>query len=602
MSKGRQKKRVAESTAQSRAAQRPTAGAVSSVSLPSGLKWKPALALTAVILLATAIVFWPVRHYEFVSFDDPDYVAKNPIVASIRAGHGLWPPLVKGYANNWIPLAWLSHWLDIQLFGMNAGWHHVVNLLMHLASTGLLLLVLFRVTGAIGRSAVVAGLFALHPLHVESVAWVAERKDVLSTLLTMLTLWSYVWYSSKPRLGRYLVVLSLFALGLMAKPMLVTLPFLLLLLDVWPLGRISISALSRQRAAVAPLAAEKIPLLLLTVISSIITYSVQRSSGAMVAAELLPVSRRIGNALVAYVTYIGKMIWPSKLAVLYPFRQAIPVWEVIGSAIILIAASVLAIRLARSYPYVFAGWFWYLGALVPVIGLVQVGNQALADRYTYVPLIGLFIIIAWSAGDLSKRLPLPRIALPVAACIVLVVCGVITRGQLSSWQNSLTLWQRAVAVTEDNAVAHSNLGVIYGDLGRTAEEVAEYTETLRLNPANVNAHINLGIVLANQGKLQDAIEHYLAALRVDRNRGDIHNALGAAYLEQGKIDDAIHEFEEAVRLRPDDARWRYNAGYAYEIKGDRSSAARQYQAALAINPSYAEARAALENLARSQPK
>ena len=587
------------------------------------------------LIAANLIVYASLQHHGFVNFDDGDYVGENPMVARGLTWHGVSWAFTTGYASNWHPLTWLSHMLDVQLYGLNPGPHHLTNLLFHIANTLLLFGLLHRTTGALGRSAFVAGLFAVHPLHVESVTWVAERKDVLSTLFAMLTLWAYVAFTRRPSLHRYLAVFLLFALGLMAKPMLVTLPFVMLLLDFWPLGRLapalpaSRPAPSRGRA-IWVLVREKVPLLALTVVSSIVTFVVQRRGGSVMSLDAIPLGVRAANALVSYVAYTGKMLWPARLAVFYPYVRPLPGWWVAGASLGLLAVSVAVLWLGPRHPYLPVGWFWYVGTLVPVIGLVQVGSQPIADRYTYVPLIGLFIVVAWGVSDLAIRRPLGRVALPIAAGVVLLACAITARAQLQNWESSKALWEHALAVTTGNnvarnnlgnvlakqgefddaivqysaalrikpdyAFAHNNLGRVLANQGRISEAIEHYSAALRIEPDYADAHNNLGIVLAGQGKLDEAIAHYSRALRAKPDFADAHNNLGIALAKAGRADEAIHEFLEAVRIKPDYPEAHNNLGVVLVSKGRVGEAISQYSEALRLKPDYREARRSLEEL------
>jgi Flp pilus assembly protein TadD len=558
------------------------------------------------------IVYASVRHHDFVNFDDDDYVTANPVVLRGLTWHGVAWAFTTEHAVNWHPLTWLSHMLDVQLYGLDAGAHHLTNLLFHIGNTLLLFGLLHRMTGALGRSAFVAGLFAVHPLHVESVAWVAERKDVLSTLFWMLTLWAYIEYVKRPDLRqssrrRYAAVLLFFALGLMAKQMLVTLPLVLLLLDFWPLGRVGIGpnpaggwAPARDGWATAGrLVWEKLPLLALAAASSIATFVIHQRGGAVIILSAIPLQLRIENALVSYVVYIGKMLWPAGLAVLYPYPQSLSAWSVAVAFVTLTGISVAVIWAAPRRPYLPVGWFWYLGTLVPVIGLIQVGDQAIADRYTYIPLIGLFIIVAWGVPDLLVRWPLrrvvlPKIALPAAACLVILACAITARGQLEYWEDSTTLWTHTLAVTTRNNIAHNNLGATLADQGKTDEAIAHYSEALRIKSDYADAHNNLGVALADQGKLDEAIAHYSEALRIKPGYSDAHSNLGIALADQGNLDEAIAQFTEALRINPDSAKAHNNLGVALASQGKLDEAIAQFTEALQVKPDYADARNNLE--------
>jgi tetratricopeptide (TPR) repeat protein len=443
----------------------------------------------------------------------------------------------------------------------------------------------------------VAALFAVHPLHVESVAWVAERKDVLSTLFWMLTLWSYVSYVRQPQWHRYMLVVVCFALGLLAKPMLVTLPFVLLLLDYWPLGRVTLddaaapdergTRSSRQRGVVLRLLGEKTPLFALAAASSVATFVVQQHGGSVIRLELAPFVLRAENALVSYVAYIGKMLWPARLAAFYPYPPSLPIWQVIGAALILMAAFALALRAVRRYPYLLVGWLWYVGTLVPVIGLVQVGFQRMADRYTYIPLIGLFLIVAWGGSDLLRNWRHRRFVLAAAAGIVVAACAVTARGQVRTWENAVTLWQRDLNVTSGNFHAHKNLADALASRGKFDEAIPHYLEAVRLRPRYAEAHLRAGHVLFRTGRKNEAMAHYLDALSIRPDLEEAHNGLGVGLMEQGKDSEAIAHFMEGVRLKPKYADARHNLALALAKQGRRDEAIREMSTAVQIEPNEA---------------
>jgi protein O-mannosyl-transferase len=544
------------------------------------------LLIALALIVVTIAVYAGASKNDFVSYDDPKYVTENSTVSAGLTARGVSWALTTGTDANWFPLTWLSHMLDVQLYGTNAGGHHLTNVALHVANTLLLFGVLYWTTGALWRSGFVAALFAVHPLHVESVAWVAERKDVLSTLFMMLTLWAYVWYVRSPRASRYALVLLLFALGLMSKPMLVTLPCVLLLLDVWPLERVSFAA--NQRSTALRLVREKIPLFALAIVSSVVTFLVQRRGGAVVGLDAFPLSLRVENALVSYVAYIGKMLWPSRLAAFYPYPEFLSAGLVAGALLVLIAVSVVVIRARRRHPYFPVGWLWYLGTLLPVIGLVQVGNQAMADRYTYVPMIGLLIIAAWGIPDLVARSRYRSIALSSAAVLVIAANAITARAQVSNWRNSTTLFSHALAVTRDNHIAENNLGRALAADGKIPEAVAHYTEALRIRPGYATAHTNLGAALMKQGKLDEAIAHFREGLRLKPDLAEAHMDLAAALASQGKADEAIGHYAEAVRLKPDFAEAQGNWGLVLAGQGKPDEAITHYEEALRLNPSFAD--------------
>jgi Tfp pilus assembly protein PilF len=467
--------------------------------------------------LTTLIIFEQVRRSDFINYDDTAYVTENQHVRGGLAFNNILWAFAAAYGGNWHPITGLSHMLDCELFGLNPKWHHLVNLLFHAANTMLLFWVLKDMTGALWRSAFVAAAFALHPLHVESVAWVSERKDVLSTMFWLLTMAAYTRYTRFGGAKWYMVALLLFALGLMAKPMLVTLPFLLLLLDYWPLNRL------RNKRDIKNPALEKLPFFVLTVISSVITFLVQRKSGAMAGVDIMPLKMRFANAVVSYLRYVGKMVWPNKLAVFYPYQaDRLLFLEVAAAALVLLGISILVIMLASRHRYLPVGWFWYLGTLVPVIGLVQVGSQSMADRYTYVPLTGLFIIVAWALPELFVRWRYRDVVLGVSAAAVLLALSICTYFQLHHWRNSITLFSHALSVTNENILAHLNFGEALSSKGKPEEAMNHYRQALRIKPDFALAHVNLGDVLLSQGKFDEAIGHFRQALQA---RPDFPEAL-----------------------------------------------------------------------------
>jgi tetratricopeptide (TPR) repeat protein len=445
------------------------------------------------IIVATLTVYSQVRHYEFINFDDPEYVGDNIHVRAGLTASGVAWALHSFEAANWFPLTWLSHMIDYQLFGMDSGWSHLTNVWLHALSALLLYAVLLRMTSARWPSASVAFLFALHPLHVESVAWIAERKDILCALFWFLTMWFYARYVERPGVARYLMTAAAFGLGLMSKPMIVTLPFVLLLLDVWPLGR---AEWPWKWNSARSLLIEKLPFLAMAAGGSALTVLAQRAGGAVAPLAELSLSNRIGNALLSYVAYIRDMFWPSGLALLYPLPRTLPVAGVAAAGAALAAISVLAAVQFRKRPYLAIGWFWYLGTLVPVIGLVQVGTQARADRYTYIPLIGLFLMLAWGAAELAQRVPRARKAVVAAAALACSGCVAGTWFQIQYWASSETLFRHSLEVAEA-PLSHNNLGNALMAKGQLPEAIREFRAALRLLPRYADAHFNLGIALEN---------------------------------------------------------------------------------------------------------
>ena len=545
--------------------------------------------LAVAVAVATAAVYWQVSRYEFVNFDDDDYVTGNVHVQRGLTWEGIRWAFTTNHASNWHPLTWLSHALDCECFGRNAGGHHAVSVLLHVANTVLLFWVLRRMTGATWRSAGVAALFGVHPLHVQSVAWVAERKDVLSGLFWMLALWGYVRYVERPTRGRYAMVVGWYAMGLMAKPMVVTLPFVLLLLDYWPLGR------TRWRRSVVgnnppvrfgELVREKVPFFALAAVSCGVTIWAQWR--AINSLERLPLGARMANAVVSYVWYMEKAVWPSGLAVFYPYRVW-PPGAVIMAGAILVAVSGVVIRRVRREPHLAVGWFWFLGALAPAIGLVQVGSQSMADRYTYLPLIGLFIMLCWSVPSRAMERRSLKVITGVAAAAVLAACAALSRVQVKYWKDSETLFRHALDVTRDNWLAHDGLGVAFEQAGRIPEAIAQYEQALRIKPDFVEAHNNLGYALVKSGRMPEAIRVFENALRIEPDYAEAHRNLGNIFLKEGKLSDAIGHYEQAVRIKPDFAEAHNDLGVALARAGRMPEAIGHYEQAVRSKFDYAEA-------------
>jgi Flp pilus assembly protein TadD len=577
--------------------------------MDNGLHRHRILLLCLVLTIAILSLFWQVQNHGFVNFDDDLYVTANPRVQAGLTVDGIVWAFTTTHASNWHPLTWLSHMVDCHLFGLNPGAHHFTNLLLHVANTLLLFLVFHRMTRAVWNSACVAALFALHPLHVESVAWVAERKDLLSTFFWLLTMGLYLRYVKRPRYTRYLLVFLSFSLGLMAKPMLVTLPFVLLLLDYWPLGRLEFvpSSLTTQsapgkstvfwsrRSLILRLVLEKIPLLGLATVSSLVTFLVQRSGGALESLNTIPLNVRLANAFVTYVRYMEKTIWPHDLAVFYPHPgRSLPMWEVAGAVLLLLSITVLVLRTVRSHPYLTTGWLWYLGTLVPVIGIVQVGSQALADRYTYVPLIGLFIVMAWGLPDMLARWPHRRAALATLTAGFLVALMIYSLLQVGYWQNSSTLFRHTLDVTTNNWLAHNNLGLALASDGDSAGALAQYRQSLRIHPKHAQAHNNLGIALAQHKSPREAVIHFETALHLKPDFADAHYNLGLLLMNNGELDDAIFHYQQAMQSEPDDPQIYNNMANALLRRGDVCGAISHYREALRLEPGSATTRRNLE--------
>ena len=538
--------------------------------------------IAAALVALTIAAYSSAGSLGFVTFDDPNYMMDNPQVSQGLAWSGVEWAFTTGHASNWHPLTWLSHMLDVEVFGVNPGPHHLVNLFFHVINTLLLFVLLQRATGATGRSALVAALFALHPLHVESVAWISERKDVLSTMFFMATLWAYITYARNPALWRYIVVFVLLALGLMAKPMLVTLPFVLLLLDIWPLRRFNLE--HPGRGAAVKLVVEKLPLFALVIVSSVITLLVQQKGGAINSLAQSPLAERLSNVLVSYVMYIGNMFWPNGLAVLYPIPKTIPLWQPFGSAILLIMITFGVLKFLRRYPYLGVGWFWYLGTLVPVIGIIQVGSQAMADRYTYIPLIGLFIMVAWGGYDLLVRGTSKRVPIAITIALMVAGLGAATWVQVQYWVDAKSLWKRALSVTKDNARAHVAYGSLLANETRHKEASAHFTAAIGIQPNYAEAHNKLGVELAASGRHDEAVAHYKEALRHRTSLGMAHTNLGNALIAQGQTEEAMTHYEKALAMDQDDPLALNSLGSAMDELGRVDEAITLYRRALVVNP------------------
>jgi len=526
------------------------------------------IGVSVFLLGLTWLVFGQTLRYDFVNYDDPSYVYQNTrITSGINFANVAWA-FSHIHSENWHPLTTITHMLDCQLHGLNAGWHHFTNVLLHCLAVVLLFVALERMTGALWRSAFVSAVFAVHPLHVESVAWIAERKDVLSAVFFMVTLLAYFHYTRSPSIGRYLIVAIVFALGLMSKPMLVTLPFVLLLLDYWPLGRFDAHRSNTGRQ-VLQLVMEKIPLIALSAVSSLITFLAQR--GAIGWTEQLPMSQRITNAFVAYVVYIRQMFWPTELAVFYPHPEnRLPIWEVSLALIILVGIMAAAFVLRKRAPYLVTGWLWYLGMLVPVIGLLQVGWQGHADRYTYLPQIGLYIAVTWALTDLIRSWRFQRTALSAAA---LIVIGALSwRGwlQTSYWRDSETLFTHALAVTSNNDVALNNLGIIFLDKGQLDDAISKLQAAIDLRPENAPAHDNLAKALLKKGQVAEAMVHYRKFLELEPANVEARNTLGTALIQQGHIREAIDQWQEVLALQPENGNAASNLAWVFATCTDDS--------------------------------
>ena len=556
--------------------------------------------ISFVLILTTLVVFWEVTNHGFLNYDDNQYVTQNHHVQAGLTLKSIKWAFTSAEFYNWHPLTWLSHMLDSQLYGLNPMGHHLSSLLFHIANTVLLFLILKRMTGILWPSAFVAALFALHPLHVESVAWIAERKDVLSGFFWMLTMWAYICYVKRPGAYRYFLTLIIFAFGLMAKPMLVTLPFTLLLLDYWPLDRFrfghtndlesnGLSSTGFQKSALSRLILEKIPFIGLAIISSIVTVIAQQKGGAVMPFDAISLKYRIANALVSYITYIGKMIWPGHLAVFYPHPGiTLPIWQVVAAILFLLSISFITVLAVRRFPYLAVGWLWYLGTLMPVIGIVQVGGQALADRYTYIPLIGLFIIFAWGTADFVKKWRYKNIFLFTSAGAILLYFIVFTRLQVSHWSDSISLFEHTIKITNNNYIAYNNIGIALVKKGKVEDAIEYYRKALKIYPNFALAHNNIGIVLFKKGKLEEAVSHFNRAIRINPNDAKMHNNMGAALSKQGKLKEAIDYYYRSLKIKPGELNVFYNLGITLAELGKLEEAISYFFKVLQINPNDAE--------------
>ena len=570
-------------------------------------------AICAALIAITWAVFGQTVGHDFVNFDDPIYVSENDHVRAGLSWQGVAWAFTHVHSHNWHPLTTMSHMLDCQLFGLKPGAHHFVNVLLHSATAALLFFLLAQFTGnpsspqdesvsprrpdrtgTIWSSAFVAAVFAIHPLHVESVAWISERKDVLSGLFFVLTLLAYFYYTRKPNIGRYLSVSFLFACGLMSKPMLVTFPVILLLLDYWPLKRLSGS--SSRRVLI-----EKIPLLILSIASAVGTLVAQNEGIGLVRLEVLPLTWRITNALVACLVYIWQMIWPANLALAYHHPGKLPLWQVAASAALLVAVTLGVFALRKRSPYLVVGWLWYLVMLVPVLGLIQVGGQAHADRYTYLPQIGLSLAATWGVVDLARFWRYHGAILGAAAAIIISALALRAADQVWYWHDSERLWRHALTVTAENDVAHLGLGQLLLDQKRLDDAITELQIVVARHPNDVDARLKLANALSEKkGRMNDAIAQYEAAAKIGAPDPDVETTLANLLLEQGRMEEAIRYYRDVVRLQPSSALAHYNLAVGLHRDRRLSEAILHYKAALQIDPNYPDAddflgRALLEN-------
>jgi tetratricopeptide (TPR) repeat protein len=557
------------------------------------------LTICATLAIVVLLVYWQTLSFEFTNYDDPTYVTGNSHVKAGLTADGVKWAFTTRSGSNWHPLTWLSHMLDWQMFGDRPGLHHLTNVLFHLANTILLFFILRRMTGAIWPSALAAALFAAHPLHVESVAWVAERKDVLSASFWMLTLWAYSRYVEGASFKRYCPVLIFFGMGLMSKPMVVTLPFSLLLLDYWPLGR--------TRGTIRLLLLEKIPLFVMSAISGAYTYLVQQQGNAVAGLRAIALGSRISNAAVSYLTYLGRTIWPLRLAVFYPYhRSGFRPWFAVAAVIALAAVTAVTVAQRVKRPYLMMGWIWYLVTLAPVIGLIQVGEQATADRYMYIPSIGLFVALAWFIDSLaggakesggSPSVQLGRFAFREPRTVLLTVMASVSvsaliaaaRVQTGYWRDSVTLFRHALAVTKDNYVAHNNLGAALAAAGSIEDAAKEYQEALRINPADPETNYNMGLVLADQHRYAEALEFYRASMSACPDCDDVQVSMGDTFATLDHFPEAMKCYRKALQLNPENEKAHNNLAIALFRQGKLDESILEYRRALTLKPDFKEA-------------
>jgi len=608
-----------------------------------GLKHTQLNVLSCLFLVAATLALYsPALHYPFANYDDQHYVTANRHVqAGVTEGVLAWS-LTSTEEDNWHPLTWLSHALDCQIYGLNPGGHHATSVLLHAANVVLLFWFLFRATSALGRSLLVSALFAVHPLNVESVVWIAERKNVLSTFFFLLTLGAYGWYSRRPGALRYLLVATLFVLGLASKPMVITLPFVLLLLDLWPLRRIQgksaaptkemrrreakikrVAVKNRSRSgevSVSQSILEKLPLLVMCAASAWITVIAQQRGGAVRTLQRFPFWWRAANAVHAYAAYLGKTVWPTRLAVYYPMGHGLGSGSIILASAFLVGVSLLAWRERRRRSYLIVGWLWYLGTLVPVIGLVQIGDQAMADRYAYIPLIGVFVMVAWGSAELADRAGLDLKFRCAISAVVLAALFALSLRQISFWRSDFDLWTHDLAVTHQNSVAAEGLSSALLVMGRPEEALAGFQEAVRANPRDPFKHVNLGADLAQCGRVQDAIKEYQAAISMTTDphiQGRCYDTLATFYDELEDYARVRESYRQAVRVDPheigelvrelaanvptEQSAPRYlQLGLLQEEAGDLEGARAAYEQAIQLDSGFQEAKEALAELRQNR--
>lgn len=565
-------------------------------------KLRPDILVCLFLLIAILVVYWQIRNHALINFDDIPFILMNPHVRNGLSFKGIaWAFSFPGH-DYWHPLTWLSHMLDCHLYGLKFGMHHQISLILHILNSILLFLAFKKMTGAVWKSAFIAVVFALHPINVESVAWLAERKNVLSLFFGLLTILAYIHYSKRPSVLKYLPMLFVYALGLMSKPMVATLPFALLLLDYWPLCRINLTHsvgnnqkptepnnTRFQKSRALHLVLEKIPMFMLSALCIFLSSLAVQRLGSVISTASVPMTLRIENALVSYISYIAKMIWPHNLAVYYPFPQTLPLWQVAGAGLLLVCISFLVLLKVRSKPYLAVGWFWYIGTLVPVVGLVQAGLwPAIADRFTYVPFIGLFIIIAWGVPDLFDQWHYREIKLSILAAAFFATLAATTYQQVGYWRNSITLFEHALDVTTNNYIAHQKLGEALKLQNKNAAAANHYLEALRIKPDMFATQLFLGMLLRDEGELNKAINHLSKALRLKPDRSEPYYELGVTLEKQGDFDGAIRHYLEALRIKPDLAKAQNNLGIILARQKKDKEAIFHFHEAIRIDSDYTD--------------
>ncbi len=552
------------------------------------------ICLTFLLLM----IYWDLQYHDFINYDDPTYVLENYYVKAGFTWEGIGWAFRDIHTGYWHPLSWFSHMADFQLFGMRAGGHHWTSLLIHILNTLILFHILRLLTGELWKSAAVSCLFAIHPLNVESVAWVAERKNLLSSFFWMTTLWAYVHYDRHPSMFRYLAVVILFLAGLLSKPMVVTLPFVLILIDFWPLKRIGYDPGNIGKAAWGGLPfkivrqgllVEKIPLFLMSLVMSGGTIWAVSHEQGLASLNVVSLGTRIAHALVSYVVYLGKLLWPVNLSVFYPHPMHVPLWQSLVCALLLGLITWICIFWCRSKPYLLVGWLWYLGVLFPVIGILQAGHQAMADRYAYLPFIGVFIMIVWGGAAFLKRFQRGKLLTGSVALTLVLFFSLCARYQLHFWDNSVLLFSRALEVTERNWVAHNNLGAALLKEGKIPAAIRHFEEVLRIKPDYTYAHNNMGLALTSQGSTMEAQSFYLEALRYRPNFVEAYNNIGVALTDQGKYEEAGSYFRRALHFRPHYPEALNNLGYVHARQGRYEEAIRYFDEALRLKPDYVAA-------------